>query len=64
MKYAIVNLGCKVNAFEAEAVSEMLSNNGHTRVSFDEQPDATIVFTCAERFCIRQNVSKKTKSLR
>lgn len=47
MKYAIVNLGCKVNAFEAEAVSEMLSNNGHTRVSFDEQPDATIVFTCA-----------------
>ena len=37
MKYAIVNLGCKVNAFEAEAVSEMLSNNGHTRVSFDEQ---------------------------
>lgn len=47
MKFAIVNLGCKVNAYEAEAVSEILVNQGHTRVDFHDMPDATIIFTCA-----------------
>lgn len=47
MRFSIVNLGCKVNAFEAEALSETLIKNGHTRVAFDEMPDATIIFTCA-----------------
>lgn len=47
MKFSIVNLGCKVNAFEAEAISEQLIKDGWQRVKKDEQPDATIIFTCA-----------------
>ncbi len=47
MRFSIVNLGCKVNAFEAEALSETLVESGHTRVAFDDSPDATIIFTCA-----------------
>lgn len=47
MKFAIINLGCKVNAYEAEAVSEELIENGWQRVEMEEDPDATIVFTCA-----------------
>lgn len=47
MKFAIVNLGCKVNAYEAEAVSEILVDKGYTRVDFHANPDVTIIFTCA-----------------
>lgn len=47
MKFSIVNLGCKVNAFEAEAVSEELIENGWQRVEMEDDPDATIIFTCA-----------------
>lgn len=47
MKFAIVNLGCKVNAFEAEALSQQLIEEGHSRVKMDETPDTTIIFTCA-----------------
>lgn len=47
MKFCIENLGCKVNAFEAEAIAELLIKDGYERVSFEEEPDITIVFTCA-----------------
>lgn len=47
MKFSIVNLGCKVNAFEAEAVASQLVSDGYERVSFEEDPDITIIFTCA-----------------
>lgn len=47
MKFCIENLGCKVNAFEAEAIAELLQKDGYERVSFDEEPDITIIFTCA-----------------
>lgn len=47
MKFCIENLGCKVNAFEAEAIAELLQKDGYQRVKFEEEPDITIVFTCA-----------------
>lgn len=47
MRFTIVNLGCKVNAFEAESIASQLSEKGYQRVSFEEDPDITIIFTCA-----------------
>lgn len=45
-KVAIHNLGCKVNAYEAEAMEENLENNGYEIVSFTEFADIYIVNTC------------------
>ena len=47
MRFSVVNLGCKVNAYECESVASMLEEAGHVRVSGDEARDATVVFTCA-----------------
>lgn len=47
MKFSVINLGCKVNAFETEAVARLLEEKGHTRVDFSEDPEATVIFTCA-----------------
>ena len=47
MRFSVVNLGCKVNAYECESVASMLEEAGHVRVSNDEARDATVVFTCA-----------------
>lgn len=47
MKFAIYNLGCKVNAYEAEAVSEEMIHRGWQRVNENEKADAAIIFTCA-----------------
>ena len=47
MKFSICNLGCKVNAYEAECTASALLEKGWERVSFDEQADAALIFTCA-----------------
>ncbi len=47
MKFSICNLGCKVNAFEAESIAKQMEDKGWDRVSFDEPADATFIFTCA-----------------
>lgn len=47
MKFSICNLGCKVNAYEAESVASLLEKKGWERVDFDEQADAALIFTCA-----------------
>lgn len=47
MKFSIMNLGCKVNAYESESVAAMLEERGHTRVDFNEESDASLIFTCA-----------------
>lgn len=47
MKFSICNLGCKVNAFEAESVASVMEGNGWTRVAFEEPADAVLIFTCA-----------------
>ena len=36
---ALHNLGCKVNAYETEAMQQMLENAGYEIVSFEEEAD-------------------------
>ena len=44
-KIALHNLGCKVNAYETEAMQEILEQCGYEIVPFDEKADAYIVNT-------------------
>lgn len=45
MKYYIINLGCKVNSYEAKVMSDLLTNAGFTKGSIDDA-DIYIVNTC------------------
>lgn len=45
-KVALHNLGCKVNAYETEAMRELLIKGGYDIVSFDEVADIYIINTC------------------
>lgn len=46
MKVALHNLGCKVNAYETEAMQELLEQNGYEIVPFKEGADVYIINTC------------------
>lgn len=46
MKVALHNLGCKVNAYETEAMQEMLETHGYEIVPFKEGADIYIINTC------------------
>ncbi len=46
-KAALHNLGCKVNAYETEAMEELLKKDGFTIVSFDEVADVYVINTCS-----------------
>ena len=43
---ALHNLGCKVNAYETEAMQELLEENGYKIVPFWEKADIYIINTC------------------
>ena len=45
-KVALHNLGCKVNAYETEAMQEMLEGAGYEIVPFQEGADIYIINTC------------------
>ena len=45
MKYYIINLGCKVNAYESKVMSDLLDNAGYIKGSIDDA-DIYIVNTC------------------
>ncbi len=45
-KVALHNLGCKVNAYETEAMQEMLEKAGYEIVPFKEGADIYIINTC------------------
>ncbi len=45
MKYFIINLGCKVNTYEAKVMSDLLDNAGYIKGSIDDS-DIYIVNTC------------------
>ncbi len=45
-KAALHNLGCKVNAYETEAMQELLEQAGYEICSFQEQADVYIINTC------------------
>ena len=44
---ALHNLGCKVNAYETEAMQELLEKNGYEIVPFHEEADVYIINTCS-----------------
>ena len=44
---ALHNLGCKVNAYEGEAMRQLLEEAGYEIVPFQEQADVYIVNTCS-----------------
>ena len=44
---ALHNLGCKVNAYETEAMQQMLESAGYKIVSFGEQADVYVINTCS-----------------
>lgn len=46
-KAALHNLGCKVNAYETEAMQQMLENAGYEIVPFQEYADVYIINTCS-----------------
>ena len=46
MKVALHNLGCKVNAYETEAMHQMLEENGYEIVEFAPGADVYIINTC------------------
>ena len=45
-KAALHNLGCKVNAYETEAMEQQLKERGYEIVPFDEKADVYIINTC------------------
>lgn len=46
-KAALHNLGCKVNAYETEAMSQLLKEAGYEIVPFSEKADVYIINTCS-----------------
>ena len=44
---ALHNLGCKVNAYETEAMQELLEKDGYEIVPFHEEADVYIINTCS-----------------
>ena len=46
-KAALHNLGCKVNAYETEAMQQQLEERGYEIVPFDQKADAYIINTCS-----------------
>ena len=47
IRFAIYTLGCKVNQYESEALSEELCRAGLTQVTFEESADIYLINTCS-----------------
>lgn len=46
-KVALHNLGCKVNAYETEAMQQLLEESGYEIVPFQEKADVYVINTCS-----------------
>ena len=46
MTFNIITLGCKVNQYESQLMSEILKNNGFTVSEDKDKADITIINTC------------------
>ena len=46
MKVSICTLGCRVNQYESDAISEGLQEKGFTLVPYGEESDVVIINTC------------------
>ena len=44
---AVHNLGCKVNAYETEAMQQLLEEAGYEIVAFEEKADVYLINTCS-----------------
>ena len=44
--FSVATLGCKVNQFESEALTDSLVRKGYKLVPFDEGGDLSIINTC------------------
>lgn len=45
-KVAFYTLGCKVNQYETEAMTELFEDSGYEAVGFDEKADVYVINTC------------------
>ncbi|MBQ7595586.1 MAG: tRNA (N(6)-L-threonylcarbamoyladenosine(37)-C(2))-methylthiotransferase MtaB, partial [Clostridia bacterium] len=46
MKIAVYTLGCKVNQYESNWLSEKLADRGYSVVSYNENADVYVVNSC------------------
>ncbi len=46
MKFNIYTLGCKVNSYESNVMSDLLKNKGYEQVDTDSKADISIINTC------------------
>lgn len=58
-RVALHTLGCKVNHYETEAISEQLVAQGYERVNFDELADVYIINTCT----VTNNAARKSRQM-
>lgn len=61
MKIAFYTLGCKVNTYETESVSELFVDNGFEKVSHKEFADVYVINTCS---VTNSGDSKSRKAIR
>ena len=47
MKFTVYTLGCKVNQYESQAVSELFQNNGFALADKNEAPDIVFINSCS-----------------
>ena len=59
MTFNIYTLGCKVNTYESNVMSDALKNAGYQEVSIDDKADISIINTCTVTN-VADNKSKKT----
>ena len=59
MRVAFCTLGCKVNHYETQAMSELFRNAGYEVVPFEEQADIYVVNTCT----VTQISDKKSRQM-
>lgn len=61
--YKSVTLGCKVNTYETQAISQILNENGYIE-SYDKEVDLIIVNTCAVTSTSESKSRQKIRSLK
>ena len=45
-KFSVCTLGCKVNAYDSEAMRTLFLNNGYAEVNFEQPADIALINTC------------------
>ena len=57
-KVALHNLGCKVNAYETEAMRQALEENGNDIVSFNEKSHGLINIVSSDSKSLENSLSR------